>query len=664
MKIHRFVLFGLFLVGLVAAIYFLVLPRATADTAPDRAKPEAYRAVNLDPKAKEPALLWNGILGVRINRLGLGRDAEGDDLPAFHCDLYESTGEEKIVPALNVLNFDWEIGGKKLEEHAIENYTESLDFKTGVLSQSYRLVGGGPSVTARVLTYLPPGKAVIRQEWRFESQGKAIIKMIYGPKEIEDASWSLINEGGGYEAFTLTDVDGQGFDGVFELEPRRVATVRRQIQVPYPLPAAHREALETYNSGPITAGFDRWDEPDAPRFELDGPVEDQQALSALLFYLRTSIDPARTQRVSPMVLSNSQYFGHVFWDADLWVFPALALLDPARASVIPQYRLDHMPAYSAEGKAYTSALRPARSLVTDALKVPWESSMTGKETVPGPSRKELHITGTVAYSLDLAASLGLADLSRTEEFGKKAATFWSDIAPIENGKRVIKDVMSPDENHIGDNDLYTNMIAEWCMRRYLPNQPVEFYFPQDDKGFLTYDGDRVRGYKQTAALLTVFPLQDARAVAQAKTMFDRFADKTSRTGPAMSDSIHATIAARLGKSSVAYNLWRASWYDFCQHPLMLFSEKRGQTKTYFATGAAGSLQTVLYGFAGIQIDTKPAEGAKVKLPLLNGRILSIKPNLPKDWRRLTIRNLSVLGKKYDLTMSGTSAKLVAVALKP
>jgi len=206
--------------------------------------------------------------------------------------------------------------------------------------------------------------------------------------------------------------------------------------------------------------------------------------------------------------------------------------------------------------------------------------------------------------------------------------------------------MSPDENHIGDNDLYTNLLAMWCQNQgKWPAKPT-YKLPKDSQTFLTYDNDGLRGYKQAAAVLSIWPLQYPPAEAQAKAMMERFANKVTKNGPAMSDSVHALIWARLGEKEKAYAAWHNSWKPFVKPPFLLFSEKRSSSRTYFTTGAAGSLNAVLYGFAGIRIDDKKAPGAQWSTPLKNGKVLSIAPNLPKEWKKLTLKNLTILGKRY------------------
>ena len=140
-------------------------------------------------------------------------------------------------------------------------------------------------------------------------------------------------------------------------------------------------------------------------------------------------------------------------------------------------------------------------------------------------------------------------------------------------------------------------------------------------------------------------------------MMDRFADKVIKNGPAMTDSVHAIIWARLGETDKAYDTWRHGWMDFVRPPFLLFSEKRTSDRTYFATGAAGELQSVIYGFLGFRIDSKPEAGANWSLKLKGDRWLSIKPNLPKAWKRVTFRNFHVLGKTYTLTATHQSVQV-------
>jgi trehalose/maltose hydrolase-like predicted phosphorylase len=283
--------------------------------------------------------------------------------------------------------------------------------------------------------------------------------------------------------------------------------------------------------------------------------------------------------------------------------------------------------------------------------------VTGKETVPGPSQYQHHITGTVAFSLNLARILGQADPLESQRILREADGFYEARSePGIDGLRHIRDTMSPDENHIGDDDLYTNLLATWSSHngRWKPS-PSPYALPQDDKSFLTYQKDAQKGYKQAAAVLAIYPLQFPAAESQARVMMDRFADKVSKNGPAMSDSVHALIWARLGERERAYETWQSSWKDFHFPPHGLFSEKRRSDRTVFLTGMGGCLQTVIYGLLGFRIDSKPLPDAVWSQKLIGENWLSVKPNLPPAWKRVTFRNFAVLGQKRTLVATASGA---------
>ncbi|MEQ1935582.1 MAG: hypothetical protein ABL962_17115, partial [Fimbriimonadaceae bacterium] len=381
---------------------------------------------------------------------------------------------------------------------------------------------------------------------------------------------------------------------------------------------------------------------------LDGPVADQQAIRSFIFYLRRAVHPQGAMSVAPYALSNKTYNGHIFWDADLWVFPAIALLEPARARIIPDYRIRMLPQAKRNFAKWVASGRPTGgeplgvTAVSPGAKFPWESSVSGGETIKGDSQFEDHVSGGVAWLVNLSNALGMTDNNHV--LPAVAEFYRSRSVPGPLG-REIKGTLSPDEFHMGSNDLYTNLLAQWTMNGGKWNGPFKFKLPRDQKKFLTYDGDKQRAYKQAAAVLSIYPLQFPDAVAQSHQMIERFGSKVTPNGPAMSDSIHALISARNGDRDLAYETWHRSWQPFTDQPLMLFSEKKGKASTYFVTGAAGSLQAVIYGFLNFRIGPdKPTKGWVQ--PLKNGYWLSSTPRLPKAWKSVTVKGMSILGKRY------------------
>jgi trehalose/maltose hydrolase-like predicted phosphorylase len=65
---------------------------------------------------------------------------------------------------------------------------------------------------------------------------------------------------------------------------------------------------------------------------------------------------------SPMGLSGLGYNGHVFWDTELWMYPAVLLLHPEIAKSMVEYRFQRLEAAkrNAFSKGYKGAMYPGK----------------------------------------------------------------------------------------------------------------------------------------------------------------------------------------------------------------------------------------------------------------------------------------------------------------
>jgi len=392
--------------------------------------------------------------------------------------------------------------------------------------------------------------------------------------------------------------------------------------------------------------------PSAPVPELlvAGPAGDQEFVKTAVHRLQSQL-PGSGLPAGPFGLFSKRYAGHIFWDADVWILPSALFLDPDAAQAIAEFRLASVPAAIDEYQNWIAEGRPtARSplrnehVARPGLKFPWESRADGREGAEGESRFQDHVTASAIRGLEWASSFSLILPERSHAAGQLAAGFYqSRIQSGTNGRSHIPSTLSPSERHIGDDDLYTNVMAEAILRRYAtPN--ADLHRPRDHETFLTFEGDTLGQYQQAAALLACFPGQDSIVEAEASKLYDRFHDKVTEFGPAMSHAIHATVAARLGRSEEAYEDWRASWIPYMDSA-GYFREKLPAGERGFLTGEAAAVNAVLYGFLGLRIDTRePKSGWKMRLA--NGHWLGCQPKLPRAWRSITLRNVQILGSFY------------------
>jgi trehalose/maltose hydrolase-like predicted phosphorylase len=630
-------------------------------------KPDPWVLSCLDPTNPTPALLWNGLIGVRVGRDGTGLgpqlvEADRQALPFFTISEYEPRGEENIQPLPNPLAVSWAVNGNPLDPGRGDDYSQTLDMRTGVLTTCWSQPFGEAKLGVKCEDVVCPGERVIAQRWTLTGVPRALMEFRSSVEAAPGAFQPTLKGASGDTADYLCSPGGavahvthavsgagagswqtQGGAEVWRGDAHggETVTLDRVVQclaasVGSPAKAWSFDAVRS-ESEHVWA--DRW----KTDIQIDGPVEDQQAVRSFLFYLRSAIDPHAGMAISPMGLSSQTYNGHVFWDADIWVFPALALVDPQAAKAIPDYRL----------KMFASHFSPSKG----GGPFPWESSVSGKEVAPPAMRNEIHISGDVAFMLNQAAEVGLADPEAASRVRDAAEAYYLHRSFYKPGASYeLRGVTSPDENHTGDNDLYTNLLAEWCSNRPERNTHFEFKRPADSQSYLTYDGDAVRSYKQAAAVLAIYPLQMVED-KQARVMMDRFADKVTKNGPAMSQSVHALIWARLGESRKAYETWRESWQGYTHWPLLLFSEKPNKEAAYFTTGAAGCLQTVIYGFLGFRIDCNRDYMTAWSHDLNGSYRLNIKPSLPAAWKSVTFKNFTVRGVHYTLTVDAHGVKV-------
>jgi trehalose/maltose hydrolase-like predicted phosphorylase len=107
--------------------------------------------------------------------------------------------------------------------------------------------------------------------------------------------------------------------------------------------------------------------------EVDGDAKIQQALRFAIYHLISAVNPD-DERVSigARALTGDAYFGHVFWDTEIYLLPFYMFTWPEAARALLMYRFHTLP--GARAKAAKLGYRGALYA--------WESTDTGEETTP------------------------------------------------------------------------------------------------------------------------------------------------------------------------------------------------------------------------------------------------------------------------------------------
>ena len=101
-------------------------------------------------------------------------------------------------------------------------------------------------------------------------------------------------------------------------------------------------------------------------WETDIVVENnpdlQRVIHSMIFYLLCSIRENSDFSIPPMGLSSDGYYGHLFWDGDTYIFPALVVMHPEIARSMVTFR----------SKTLDAARKNARDSKYRGAKYPWK----------------------------------------------------------------------------------------------------------------------------------------------------------------------------------------------------------------------------------------------------------------------------------------------------
>jgi trehalose/maltose hydrolase-like predicted phosphorylase len=371
--------------------------------------------------------------------------------------------------------------------------------------------------------------------------------------------------------------------------------------------------------------------------EIDGDPESQKDVRSMLYHLYSFSREGTAMSPSPMGLSGLGYNGHVFWDTELWMYPALLVMQPKMAKSMMEYRYQRLEA--AKRNAFSKGYRGAM--------FPWESAATGVEETPvwalsGPF--EHHISACVAiaawnYYCVTQDTAWLRD--RGWPILQATADFWaSRVERNGPGRYDIKNVVAADEwAENVDNNAFTNAAAranlEFATKAAIilktkadpdwmnvaKNIPILKFPDGITREHATYNGE---GIKQADVNLLSYPLKEVTDPKAIRADLEYYSKRVPDEGtPAMTQAVFTLLYARIGDGEAAYKWFRDSYVPNLLPPFRVIAETKGGTNPYFATGAGGIIQSVLMGFGGLEITEKGLKQGK--------------QNLPAKWKSLKIR---------------------------
>ena len=394
----------------------------------------------------------------------------------------------------------------------------------------------------------------------------------------------------------------------------------------------------------ITAHQQAWEQLWQSDILIDGDDAMQRDVRLMLYHLYSFAREGTAYSLSPMGLSGLGYNGHTFWDTEIWMYPALLLLQPKIAASLMEYRFRRLPAamQNAADHGYKGAM------------FPWESAASGNEETPvwalsGPF--EHHITadvGIAAWNYYLVTR----DKTWLREKGypllQATAGFWaSRVERNAPGHYDIRNVVAADEwaENI-DNNAFTNAAARANLQYATEAARVLGFTPDPDwttvrnnipilrfpdgvtREHATYNGEKI---KQADVNLLAYPLKEVTDPAGIRRDLEYYEPRVGE-GPAMTHAIFSILYERLGQPDKALAALKQGYTPNLRPPFGVIAETATGNNPYFATGAGGVLQALLNGFGGLDI----TPGGIVQLPT----------RLPQGWKFLKITGVGISRNTY------------------
>ena len=408
--------------------------------------------------------------------------------------------------------------------------------------------------------------------------------------------------------------------------------------------------------------------------EKENAEYDQLAVRFAIYHL-TIMAPLHDNRmnIGAKGLSGKGYYGHTFWDTEIYMLPYFVWENPQGARSLLEYRY----------LCLDSARKNAQESGYEGAKYPWEAAwITDGDTCPKKhfTQYELHVTADVAYGIyyyyeithdvDFMRKYGCEILFETSQYWKSRLEYCEDKDVYE-----ICNVIGPDEfTHEANNNAYTNYLAhlnlklaiEWKDRLQkdypedyvrlneklnleermagwkdgrdklvLPTPNEDNILPQDDD-YLTLPEIDLTIYRNKEKKLRVdypYPTYTRLKVskqADVMNLFllleELFTDEVKRASLAyyepfcvhessLSLCAYSMLAADCGENNKAYELFVGA-RDI---DLRL---KNDSDHGIHAASLGGIWQCCILGFAGVRVC---------------GGKLRIKPNLPKHWDEVKFR---------------------------
>lgn len=433
---------------------------------------------------------------------------------------------------------------------------------------------------------------------------------------------------------------------------------------------------------------------DASDIEIQGDDRSQLAVRFSIYHLLRAVNEENDRvAIDAKGAAGEAYFGHYFWDTEIYLLPFYLYTNPAAAKNLLMFRYNTLDGARQNAKSYGYL----------GAKYPWESSPSGREQCSNWQYKdhEVHISADIVYAMwHYLRVTGDRDTLFTYFIDAmyEISRFWISRAYKEkDGTYSIKGVMGPDEYlAFTNNNAFTNYMVKHALKRTLEtldmmkaqdkklydykvltlniteeelaimrsvmdklNIPIDYnkqFIWQCDgfDDFIDLDFDRI--WSDRSKPFGQFISQEmnyrSKALKQADVigllwLFNRdfngeilrncleYYEPITTHDSSLSYIIHSIVYSQMGDRTQAFEFFKKSLgIDLYEH---------GAAEGIHIANCGGIWQAVVFGFCGLN-------------NLMVDDEIKLKPRLPNGWESVNFK-LQYKGKLHSVTVSNDEVVL-------
>lgn len=424
---------------------------------------------------------------------------------------------------------------------------------------------------------------------------------------------------------------------------------------------------------------------DKSEVSISGDDELEFNLRFSIYHLLKAGNIGNKVAVDAKGYAGEAYFGHYFWDTEMYLLPFYTYTQPIQAKKLVEYRYNMLE--GAKKNAARYGYRGAR--------YPWESCVSGEEQCPNWQYAdfEVHVTADVAYGV-----LEYCKLTGDEEFLEEAgaeilietARYWaSRVRKKEDGYH-LEGVMGPDEYLPFTNDnAYTNYLVSYVLKQtvqvvsglsddrraelkvtdkemqLIDEIARKLYFPYDrEHSFIWQSADfdeyeevdfdevwkdrsrpfgtcisqernyRTKALKQGDTVMLFYLFKQAFSDETKKNCTDYY-EKITTHDSSLSYIIHSFVYGDLGECEKSY--------EYAVKSMNIDWGEKGAAEGIHIANAGGLWQGIVCGFGGLS-GIEPDGGPHIE------------PHLPEHISEISY-SVSLRGKWYRITVKKESTEI-------